>query len=170
MSTYLSSCLIIKIRLLFAQGWEWRVWPLNSAVLGLMCILFWHSPQLIRKRVTASRGRKAYVSAIWQPQKQREMGVKETGWERMKGIRGIFVGNVVDISWRAKMTVIFDFNIWFIWLSEHLHPMSQQNRLYYAILCLTFFTHPLSVPLLLRLFSVRPSCTYEAREGGRDRE
>lgn len=87
--------------------------------------------------------------------------------ERMEGIRGIFMGNGVDISWREKTAAIFDFNIWFIWLSEQLHPMSQQNRLSYAILGLAFFfTYPLSGPLLLQLFCVRPSWTHGAREGG----
>ncbi len=46
--------------------------PLQSCPVVLMCILFWHSPQLIRKRVTASLGRKAYVSAIWERDADRD--------------------------------------------------------------------------------------------------
>lgn len=53
--------------------------PLGSSPLELKCILFWHSVQLIRNLVTASLGRKAYVSAIWE---NNETAVCP-GWGRM---------------------------------------------------------------------------------------
>lgn len=39
--------------------------PLRPVLSVDKCILFWQSSHDIKKRVTASRGRKAYVSAIW---------------------------------------------------------------------------------------------------------